>query len=93
MRVRPATDGTSRRCTVIARADALPTVDCAKQFHGPLRRHPEWWCHVAVGIVEHADIAADASYDFMSNVSRNTLGTILRSLQDARPISIGYGKI
>jgi len=46
-----------------------------------------------VGIVEHADIAADASYDFMSNVSRNTLGTILRSLQDARPISIGYGKI
>jgi hypothetical protein len=42
---------------------------------------------VAVGI------AADASYDFMSNVSRNTLGTILRSLQDARPISIGYGRI
>jgi hypothetical protein len=47
---------------------------------------------VAVGIVEHADIAADASYDFMSNVSRNTLGTILRSLQDARPISIGCGR-
>jgi len=29
----------------------------------------------------------------MSNVSRNTLGTILRSLQDAGLISIGYGKI
>jgi len=29
----------------------------------------------------------------MSNVSRNTLGTILRSLQDAGFISIGYGKI
>ena len=28
-----------------------------------------------------------------SNVSRNTLGTILRSLQDAGLISIGYGKI
>jgi CRP-like cAMP-binding protein len=29
----------------------------------------------------------------MSNVSRNTLGTILRKLQDGGLISIGYGKI
>jgi len=29
----------------------------------------------------------------ISNVSRNTLGTILRGLQDAGLISIGYGKI
>jgi len=29
----------------------------------------------------------------MSNVSRNTLGSILRSLQDSGLVSIGYGKI
>jgi len=29
----------------------------------------------------------------MSNVSRNTLGSILRSLQDAGVVAIGYGKI
>ena len=29
----------------------------------------------------------------MSNVSRNTLGTMLRSLQDAGLTLIGYGKI
>jgi hypothetical protein len=48
---------------------------------------------VAVGIGEYADIAADASSDLVSNGSRNTLGTMLRSLQDARLISIGYGKL
>jgi len=106
----------------------------AKALHGLLRKHPEWWRHLAVAIGECADIAANASSDFMipenerrgvavllrlsdcrfpppyggppqevpltqaefaatSNVSRNTLGTLLRSLQDAGLISIGYGKI
>ena len=78
-----------------AEADVFGTL------HGLLRQHPEWWRHLAVAIGEYADIAANASSDLMIpenerrvvNVSRNTLGTILRSLQDAGLISIGYGKI
>jgi CRP-like cAMP-binding protein len=52
--------------------------------------HPGFWFGFAppqeVPLTQ-AELAA------MSNVSRNTLGTILRSLQDAGLISIGYGKI
>ena len=103
-------------------------------LHGLLKKHPEWWRHLAVAIGEYGDIAANAPSDLMipenerrvvavllrlcdcrfpppyggppqevpltqaelaamSNVPRNTLGTILRSLQDAGLISIGYGKI
>jgi CRP-like cAMP-binding protein len=130
----PLLTGTPRRLTVIARTDARLAVVRAKPLHGLLRKHPEWWRHLAVAIGEYADIAANASSDLMipenerrvvavllrlcncrfpppyggppqevpltqaelaamSNVSRNTLGTILRSLQDAGLISIGYGKI
>ena len=101
-------------------------------LHGLLKKHPEWWRHLAVAIGEYGDIAANAPSDLMipenerrvvavllrqcdcrfpppyggrpqeapltqaelaamSNVSRSTLGTILRSLQDAGLISIGYG--
>ena len=34
-----------------------------------------------------------AEFAATSNVSRNTLGTLLRSLQDAGLVLIGYGKI
>lgn len=77
----PLLTGTPRRFTVIARTDALLAVVRAKQLQGLLKKHPEWWRHLGVGITEYADIAA------------NALGTILRSLQDAEFISIGYGKI
>jgi len=96
-----STDGNSRRLTVIAQTDARLAVVRAKPLHGLLKKHPEWWRHLTVAIGEYADIAANASSDLMIpenerrvvNVSRNTLGTILRSLQDAGLISIGYGKI
>jgi len=130
----PLLTGTPRRFTVMARTEALLAMVRAKQLHGLLKAHPEWWRHLAVGISEDADIAAHASSDLMipenerrvvavllrlcdcrfpppfggppqeipltqaelatlSNVSRNTLGSILRSLQDRELISIGYGKI
>jgi CRP/FNR family cyclic AMP-dependent transcriptional regulator len=130
----PLLTGTPRRFTVIARTDALLAMVRAKQLRRLLKAQPEWWRHVAVGITEYADIAANASSDLMlpenerrvvavllrlcdcrfpppfggppqeipltqaelaamSNVSRNTLGSILRNLQDAGLLSIGYGKI
>jgi CRP-like cAMP-binding protein len=57
----------------------LRLCDCRfpPQFGGPPQENP----------LTQAELAA------MSNVSRNTLGTILRSLQDAGLISIGCGKV
>ena len=130
----PLMTGTPRRFTVMARTDALLAMVRPKQLNGLLKAHPEWWRHLAVGITEYADIAANASSDLMipenerrvvavllrlcdcrfpppvggppqevpltqvelaamSNVSRNTLGSILRNLQDAGLVAIGYGKI
>jgi hypothetical protein len=88
----PPQTGTPRRLTVIARTDAWLAVVRAKQLHGLLKTHPEWWRHLAVAMDEYTDIAADASSGLMSNVSRNTLGTFLRSLRDAGLISIRSGK-
>jgi CRP-like cAMP-binding protein len=130
----PLLTGTPRVFTVIARTDAVLAQVRARQISGLLKAHPQWWHHMAVGITEYANIAANAACDLMipekerrvvavllrlcdcrfpppssgppqeipltqselaamSNVSRNTLGTILRNLQDAGLISIGYGKI
>jgi CRP/FNR family transcriptional regulator, cyclic AMP receptor protein len=130
----PLLTGTPRVFTVIARTDAVLAQVRAKHLSGLLKARPEWWHHMAVGIAEYANIAANAACDLMipenerrvaavllrlcdcrfpppsggspqeipltqaelaamSNVSRNTLGTILRGLQDAGLISIGYGKI
>jgi len=49
-RIRCRPTGTPRRLTVIAQTDARLAVVRAKPLHGLLKKHPEWWRHLAVVI-------------------------------------------